>query len=179
MWRRLLLAAALAAACGAARGDENEDFGVAATETLRLEDHASPTPLEIRGAKRLSTAEVFERLARPAAARPLLFDVVGDVHPSLPGAVWLPGAGRGESFEDGVQERLAETLALLTHGDKAREIVFFCAGERCWLSYNAALRAARLGYTEIGWYRGGVRAWTAAGYSVGPMNYVWRRPETP
>ena len=179
MGRRLLLALALLAAAGAARADESEDFGVAATESLRLDEHAAPTPLDIPGAKRVTTAELFRRLARSPAERPLLFDVVGDAHASLPGAIWLPGAGRGDSFDDLVQARLAETLAELTRGDRGREMVFFCAGERCWLSYNAALRAVRLGYTAVGWYRGGVRAWTAAGHAVGPMPYVWRRPDSP
>ena len=45
----------------------------------------------------------------------------------------------------------------------ARPIVFFCAGPRCWLSYNASLRAAKLGYTNVRKYREGIEDWVDAG----------------
>ena len=32
----------------------------------------------------------------------------------------------------------------------------------CWLSYNAALTATDLGYTNLYWYRGGISAWNQA-----------------
>ena len=35
-----------------------------------------------------------------------------------------------------------------------------------WLSVNAALRARRAGYARVGWYRGGLAAWQAAGLPV-------------
>ncbi|MND08271.1 hypothetical protein D3C83_307850 [compost metagenome] len=40
--------------------------------------------------------------------------------------------------------------------------MFFCVDTECWLSYNAALRAIRLGYSNVMWYRGGISAWSAA-----------------
>jgi PQQ-dependent catabolism-associated CXXCW motif protein len=42
-------------------------------------------------------------------------------------------------------------------------LVFFCVNSQCWLSYNASLRAAALGYTNVYWYRGGIESWRAAG----------------
>ncbi|MFM8898333.1 MAG: rhodanese-like domain-containing protein [Burkholderiales bacterium] len=30
------------------------------------------------------------------------------------------------------------------------------------MSVNAVLRAKRLGYTQVGWYRGGMHSWMAA-----------------
>lgn len=57
-------------------------------------------------------------------------------------------------------------LAHATGGRKTVPRVFFCASSRCWESYNAALRAQRLGYTKVLWYRGGLAAWEASG---GPM----------
>jgi PQQ-dependent catabolism-associated CXXCW motif protein len=62
-----------------------------------------------------------------------------------------------------VQSVLTQLLAKLTGGDKARALVFICASSQCWLSYNAALRAAAAGYEKIYWYRGGIAAWMAAG----------------
>jgi len=171
-----VLAAALAAA-GGASADEDADFGVAPTRELRLGDYSAPTPRELPGAQTIGTAQLAAWLERDAPMRPLLLDVVGEPHSSIPGAAWLPGAGRGRSLEDPVQAQLAKTLAQLSCGDMRRPMVFFCANARCWLSYNAALRAAALGYSDVYWYRGGLEAWIAAGGRLAPMRVVWRKPE--
>lgn len=157
--------------------DEARDFGVAPSSELRLEDHASPTPLEIPGARVIATAELRARLEAPLESRPLLFDVLGeDGHLSIPGAIWLPGAGRGASFDDELQARLARLLDLATRGERGRQLVFFCSGPACWLSYNAALRAVRLGYGEVRWYRGGLEAWRAAGGPLAQPRIRWKAP---
>jgi rhodanese-related sulfurtransferase len=54
-------------------------------------------------------------------------------------------------------------------------VAFFCAGPRCWLSYNAALRAVRLGYRRVLWYRGGIEAWGAGGGALERPRVVWKR----
>ena len=36
------------------------------------------------------------------------------------------------------------------------------------MSYNAALRAIRTGYTQVLWYSGGIEAWKSAGVAVQP-----------
>ncbi len=83
-------------------------------------------------------------------------------HRSVPGAVWLKGAGLDDTREDDVDARLNAKLDELTGGDKSRGIVIFCLSAECWLSYNAALRAVRLGYENVHWYRGGIDAWKKA-----------------
>ena len=99
-----------------------------------------------------------------SAVSPVLIDVLADEgHVTLAGAVWISGAGRGTNFLDPVQSVLEQLLAKLSHGDKARALVFFCASAQCWLSYNAALRAVAADYEKVYWYRGGIEAWTAAG----------------
>ena len=170
--------AAGARAQGAAGpADEARDYGVAVGANLRLGDHASPTPVSIPGARLVSTADLRAALDGPPESRPLVFDVLGGTgHDSIPGAIWLADAGRGSSFEDEIQALLGRTLELLTRGNRARPMVFLCASPRCWLSYNAALRAVRLGYTAVGWYRGGIDAWVAAGGDTAPMRVAWRRP---
>ncbi len=168
---------ALGAAQAQAPIDEAQDFGVAPSAVLRIDDHASPTPLEIPGAQPIATAELRRLLQAPVEERPLLFDVLGgEVHATLPGTIWLPGAGRGESFEDEVQGRLAKVLELSTGGNRQRMLVFFCTGPRCWLSYNTALRAARLGYGNVRWYRGGIQAWGAGGGALAEPRAMWQRP---
>jgi PQQ-dependent catabolism-associated CXXCW motif protein len=161
--------AALLLAWGLAFGGEDADFGVAPTRELRLADYAAPTPREVPGARTIRTRELQAWLKRVAQERPLLLDVLGgEGHDSLPGAVWLPGAGRGQSFDDAVQAQLQKTLHALTQGDRRRPVVFFCASAACWLSYNAALRAVALGYQEVYWYRGGIEAWIDSDGDLAP-----------
>ena len=149
---------------------------VAPSASLRLSDYSAPTPESIPGARLIGTAELRHAVQEAPAARPLLFDVRGERQQSLPGAIWLPGAGRGSSFEDGVQKQLAATLREVTRGDASRMLVFFCAGPRCWLSYNAALRAARLGYRNVRWYREGTEVWGEGGGALAEPALAWRRP---
>lgn len=171
-----LLAGALLAA-GAARAGEDVDFGVAPVAHLRTQGLSSPTPREVPGAKTIRTPELRERLQAPEGGRPLLFDVLGSTpHRSLPGAVWLPGAGQGEGLDDEVQSRLGRLLRGMTKGNLNRAMVFFCQGTSCWLSYNVALRAVALGYREVYWYRGGLEAWAAAGGELVPLRLSWRKP---
>jgi len=170
----LLLAAVIAAT---AHAGEDADFGVAPVATLRLDELSAPTPREVPGAKTVRTAELRSLMRHEPAAQPLLFDVLGgEAHESLPGAIWLPGAGRGSSLDDAVQAQLAKVLETATRGDRARAVVFFCQGPNCWLSYNAALRAVALGYREVHWYRGGIEAWLAAGGKLAPLRVAWRKP---
>jgi len=156
--------------------DEAEDFGIAPSSRLRLDDHASPTPRELPGGRAIATDELRRLIQAPLEERPLLFDVLGgDEHPTLPGAIWLPGAGRGSGFDDALQAQLGKFLAFITGGNPERELVFFCSGPRCWLSYNSALRAVRLGYTGVRWYRGGIQAWGASGGALREARVVWER----
>ena len=143
---------------------------------LRLGDYSAPTPQSIPGADLIATAELRRLLQAPPGVRPIVFDVRGERRPSIPAAIWLPGAGRGTSFEDAVQMRLAEVLYEATHGDRSRTVVFFCAGPRCWLSYNAALRAVQLGYTDVRWYREGTSAWGSSGGVLIEPLLTWQRP---
>ena len=98
----LVLALCLALPAGA---DEDVDYGLKPVTTLRTTDLSAPTPREVPGAKTIRTGALRESMQTEPT--PLLFDVLGgDAHASLPGAIWLPGAGRGESFSDTVQARL-------------------------------------------------------------------------
>ncbi len=142
--------------------DEDRDWGVAAMNRLRQEPYHAPTPTQIPGAAVVRTLELRSMLN--GSTPPIIIDVLsGEDHLTLAGAVWLAGAGRGESFIDRLQSELTPLLAKLTDGDKSRGMVFFCASAECWLSYNTALRAVAAGYTKVYWYRGGIEAWVEAG----------------
>lgn len=161
-----LIALVLAIGCPAAiaadtYADETQDWGVAPPPGYRAKDYHGPTPTAIPGARVVTTVELKAMLER--MPRPFLIDVLsGPAHRSLPGALWLHNGGLGD-FDAGEEKRFLDAIALATGFDTAREVVFFCSGVRCWLSYNAALRAARAGYTNVYWYRGGIDAWRGAG----------------
>jgi PQQ-dependent catabolism-associated CXXCW motif protein len=145
-------------------GDEERDFNVAPSEALRTGNPHSETPLVLKGVRTVKTVELAKMMG--SASAPLVVDVQeGDAHETLPGAYWIRGAGIGLEREEQnaqVRDRLGFVLDGLTGGNKGAALVFFCTDSRCWLSHNAALRARGLGYTNVLWYRGGVRAWKHA-----------------
>jgi PQQ-dependent catabolism-associated CXXCW motif protein len=155
--------------------DEDRDWGIAASAQLRQPPYSAPTPLDIPGARTLSTQALKDMLESAAttttpATMPVLIDVAsGDGHRTLPEAYWIPGAGRGANFIDEIQSTLIALLDRLTQGDKQRALVFFCVNTQCWLSYNAALRAVAAGYGRVLWYRGGLEAWRSAGLPLVEM----------
>jgi len=155
-----------------AYAEEDRDWGIAPPPGYRAKDYHAPTPSSVPGARTLGTVELKAMLEREP--RPFLIDVLsGPVHRTLPGSLWLHNGGLGD-FDAAENKRFEDTLALLSGYDKSRELVFFCSGPRCWLSYNAALRAARAGYTNVYWYRGGIEAWRAAGYPTATAdNFQW------
>jgi rhodanese-related sulfurtransferase len=52
-----------------------------------------------------------------------------------------------------------ETLAIHAP-DKATPLLFYCNGERCLRSTNAANKALAWGYTTVYWFRGGWVEWS-------------------
>ncbi len=78
----------------------------------------------------------------------------------LPGASSLPFALFAETFE----KRLAEGWP---GADRSRlPLVLYCYGPECIRSREAGAQAARLGFRDVIWYRGGVREWLSAGYPL-------------
>jgi len=146
-------------------GGEETDWSVKATRSLTTTYHAK-TPLEIPGARRISTTELKGLVDGPTP--PLLIDVRGgDVkkHLMLPGAIFLGfEAGVGSKIYFQEKSRFEAALAKLSGDDKGKQIVFYCLNSECWLSYNAVLRAVEGGYKNVMWYRGGTVAWKAADY---------------
>jgi rhodanese-related sulfurtransferase len=144
------------------RPTELRDFGMAPTADLRTGNYHANTPRIVPGARTITTAELVELMRQPRP--PLLIDTLGGSgHATVPGASWMPGAGRAGSYGDDVQRRLISSVDRLTGGDRNRTVVTLCLSELCWLSYNAALRLVRAGFTDVRWYRGGTEAWAAAG----------------
>ncbi len=139
-------------------GDEARDWNVEATIDFRSGKLHAPTPTRHPRAHAVTTRELLRLMVGPEP--PLLIDVLSEAsHQTVTGAWWLRGAG----FSTTSNDRLAMKLEEMTLGNRMRPMVFFCSGAQCWASYNASLRASMIGYHNVYWYRGGLRAWKDAG----------------
>ena len=82
-------------------------------------------------------------------------------HATIPGAHWFPEAGRG-ILAPGIAPWFNRGVSRLTKGRHNRPIVVFCLAD-CWMSWNAALRLRRAGYTDVGWFADGIDGWKEGG----------------
>lgn len=140
---------------------ERQDHGVAPTPQLHAGAMHGPTPSSIPGGQIVTTKGVLALLADRSLGA-VVFDVLGSGE-TLPGAIPAVPASQAGSFEDGTQQQFGQFLEQVTQGRRNVPLVFYCASPQCWMSYNASLRAIRLGYTNVMWYRGGLEAWRMAG----------------
>ncbi|WP_042442249.1 rhodanese-like domain-containing protein [Azospirillum sp. B510] len=144
---------------------EDKDWGIAPQTTIRQGNYHAPTPVSLPGAKVVATHALAQSLQ--GEGKPVIVNTLtGQWVNAIPGSVWLSGAGLGKDFNDATQARLSKRLDDLTAGDKTKPLVFYCLSSECWLSLNAALRAQRIGYTNVSWFRGGLDSWKAAGLPV-------------
>jgi thiosulfate/3-mercaptopyruvate sulfurtransferase len=80
----------------------------------------------------------------------------------LPGALSLPYYFFPESFEKKVEEGWPGLERATV------PLVFYCYGIDCVRSRKAGARAARLGFRDVVWFRGGVQEWRDAGLPLPP-----------
>jgi len=144
---------------------ERQDFGVPPQRELHAGAMHGPTPTEIPGGKLITTKGVVDLLQNQQQLRPVVFDVLGGPQ-TLPQARPAVPASQPGSFEDPVQREFGAYLQQATGGNRETPVVFYCLNPQCWMSYNAALRAIKLGYSNVLWYRGGIEAWQQAGLPV-------------
>jgi PQQ-dependent catabolism-associated CXXCW motif protein len=148
--------------------DEWSSFGIEPQHDLKS-NLSTDTPRAIPGGRVIGTAELELAVRRGMLdGSPFLpIDVAyyrdenHVVVPEIGAHHHINRGGQAGTFDDEIQKELKERLAELTKGDLNMPLVFFCIGARCWLSYNASLRAVKLGYTRVYWYRGGINAWRA------------------
>jgi len=140
---------------------EEQDFGVAPTAQLYTGPMHGPTPTKIPGGLVITTEALWMTLQQNGGQM-LILDVLGG-QMGLPGAQNALPAAQPGSFNDQTQQEFGQYLAQMTGGNKATPLVLYCQNPQCWMSYNAALRAINMGYTQVLWYRGGIEAWQMAG----------------
>jgi PQQ-dependent catabolism-associated CXXCW motif protein len=134
-----------------------------------------PVPTTIQGGKVIHARDLADLLKRKGANA-----VVVDVsnaprrpdnlpststwlpvpHPAIPGAIWIPGAGLGETPPP-VEQFFRQRLAAATGDDLHRPLILYCH-EKCWLSWNGAKRAIQYGYLNVYWFPDGIEGWRKA-----------------
>ena len=142
-------------------------------EGSRMDDYRAPSPATVAGGVMLDTDaahQLWESGAAvwidvlPAPRRPENLPPsalwMPLPHRDIPGSLWLPDIGRGALSPD-VEGYFRDHLATATKLRKDAAVVFYCLAD-CWMSWNAAKRAASWGYTQIYWYRDGTDGWDAA-----------------
>jgi PQQ-dependent catabolism-associated CXXCW motif protein len=155
----------------------------AATTGLRIDRQRAPTPDDIPPpARRADAGKARQLIADSAIAIDVLgaaqsrYDeldgtwLVNSQRQSLPGAIWLPEVGRG-TLTDEMRAYFQDNLARLSEGDKTRPLLIFCVAD-CWMSWNAAQRAATFGYTNVHWFREGTDGWRDMGWELEPVDPV-------
>ncbi len=144
-------------------GGEFTQYGVPPQAVLQIPNRiGTNTPTTIPGGRVISTLALKAALQSGTieGAPFKLLDEYNVQHTPIPGATTqYQYAALSGNFTDAVEQRFAADLKSLTGGNLNMPLVFYCASSQCWESYNAALRAIYLGYTNVYWYRGGVVAW--------------------
>ena len=178
---------ALLLACGAVVVRGGGAWAVEQPEGYRVDDYHAPTPDAVPGGEVVHTAGLRALIdaghavlidVLPAPRRP---DNMAPGAPwmplprmDLPGSVWLPDVGRG-ALSASTEKWFLGQLAGLSGGDVTRPLVFYCMTD-CWMSWNAAKRAASYGYTRVLWYPEGADGWQSAGGTLA-LNRARTPPE--
>lgn len=139
----------------------------------RMTDYRSPVPETVTGGRVVDGAEAEKLWAKTAEPGAVFIDVFPQAPkpPNLPegtvwrtpkrtsieGAHWLPNVGYGV-LSPPIETYFRDGMERLTQGDKSRAVVFFCL-RNCWMSWNAAKRAAEWGYSNVIWFPDGLDAW--------------------
>jgi PQQ-dependent catabolism-associated CXXCW motif protein len=142
-------------------------------EGYRVDDYRAPTPATVPGAVTIGTEAAY-RLWQSGAA--VWIDVLSaprrpeNLPPqalwspiprrNIPGSLWLPNVGRG-ALSPELEAYFRAHLEAATGGFRDRPVAFYCLAQ-CWMSWNAAKRAASWGYSRLYWYRDGTDGWEAA-----------------
>jgi rhodanese-related sulfurtransferase len=122
----------------------------------------SPTPSGLPGIATIHTQALAEMIK--SASPPQLIALASFQGQTLTSARLFEQGGIAFDVpvvERELEARFARMMRLLApKTDQA--LVLYCLGPDSWFSVNAALRAKKMGYQRVYWYRGGLAAWTEA-----------------
>lgn len=169
-----ILFAALLFALAAGLPQARDTAPLFGDDGYRIARFMAQVPASVPGGVRVTTAEVEALLSAgdvvlidvlPAPPRPDNLPRTSlwlpPVRRNLPGSTWLPNTGYGR-LSDELADYFSRHLKRLSGDRPDAKLVFYCLAD-CWMSWNAAKRAAALGYTQVYWYADGTGGWEAAG----------------
>lgn len=149
---------------------------VEAPEGFRMNRYKAPVPASVKGAKTIDVDEAVKLHQQGV----IFIDVISSgqlltrgiendwlvvrPHSSIPKSLWLPDVGRGALTPDQASY-FEQALLTISEGAKDKALVFFCL-KSCWMSWNAAKRAAQMGYKNLYWFPDGKDGWAEAGYEL-------------
>ena len=140
---------------------------------FRMEDYRAPVPNAVPGASVFHThqledlaeqdsavfIDVLAAPRRPKGMKPNM-PWLPEAHRNLPKSLWWPGVGHG-AISPELEARFRERLGEVVKANPGSVVVFYCKSD-CWLSWNAAKRAASYGF-PVAWFPEGADGWEAAG----------------
>jgi PQQ-dependent catabolism-associated CXXCW motif protein len=141
-------------------------------ETYRDGDYRAAVPATVNGHPALTTQQAaalwrggavfIDTLPQPPRPANLPAETIWHPKPrfDIPGSIWLPDTGYGV-LPPHMQHYFSAGLRSATNADMSRKLVFYCLAQ-CWMSWNAAKRAAALGYTNVEWFADGTDGWAEA-----------------
>lgn len=131
-----------------------------AAPAMRSLEKGLATPKSVAGATIIRSWPLLEKLfGNEAHGKRAAIVSVASAPFGIPGALMLPLAGESGAFEDEASKRLGELLLRETVGAKSAAVVIYGENGNDWRSYNAVLRAIKLGYGNVIWYRWGLAGW--------------------
>lgn len=143
----------------------------------RMGYYRAAVPQQVPGAKRIGLNDVRSLRKDPAV---LLLDVMAHTgagydpisgqwriakpRHNIPGSIWLPDVGAGHLTPQ-LTKYFRSNLRKFSGGKLDRKIIIYCTAD-CWMSWNAAKRAAGWGYSNILWFAEGSDDWQQAGLAL-------------
>jgi len=133
----------------------------------RAASYRAPVDLDPAPAQRI-TLEAARGL-RPGRDA-LFIDVLplGPDHQTIPGALWLPDAGRS-GVHPALWAKVGQAVARFRVRHPGAPVVVFCRAD-CWMSWNAARHLARDGVGNVTWLAEGIEGWHEAGGDLVPAH---------
>lgn len=155
-----MLALALAGVAAATSPDFDPASG------YRIAHYRSVVPAPPEGVLRLDASDV-------ATADAILIDVtpadgarrdpatghwsVPEPHEGIAGSHWFPEAGRGP-IDPAIERWFLTSVTRIVAARPNVPLVVYCLSD-CWMSWNAALRLRRAGFTQVNWFADGLDGW--------------------
>lgn len=147
----------------------NEEYGGSFTgaKNFRTEKFQDMTPPVLDGIETIGTQKLVAALV--STEPPVIVDVLG-ASETIPGSQLLlyGGSAQQDTNKDAEIEKRFDALLKLFVPNKSAPVIFYCRSRNSWFSVNAALRAQKLGYKQVSWYRGGLESWKAAALPTAP-----------